>query len=72
MNIFVSHGYTGSFEESEEMKPAWFDVDTIPYDAMWEDDPFWLQRVIDGETVEFEFFFGDDGFIEEYTEVYTA
>lgn len=72
VNIFVSHGYTGTFEESEEMKPAWFDIDRIPYDAMWEDDQFWLQRVINGESVEFEFFFGDDGFIEEYTEVYTA
>ncbi len=72
VNIFVSHGYTGSFEESEEMQPAWFDIDKIPYETMWEDDPYWLPRVIEGESIEFEFFFGKDGYIEEYTEVYTA
>lgn len=70
VNIFVSHGYAGGFEETEEMKPSWFDIADIPYDAMWEDDPYWLQRVIDGESVEFEFYFGEDGFIEEFAEVY--
>ena len=70
VNIFVSHGYVGGFEETEEMKPEWFDTDKIPYDTMWEDDIYWLPRVIDGETVEFEFYFGEDGFIEEYVEVY--
>ena len=70
VNLFVSHGYTGWFEETEEMKPEWFDADKIPFDAMWEDDPYWLPRVIDGENVEFEFYFGEDGFIEEYVEVY--
>ncbi|MDD2917270.1 MAG: 8-oxo-dGTP diphosphatase [Candidatus Gracilibacteria bacterium] len=70
VSIFVSHGYTGSFEETEEMKPEWFDTDTIPFDDMWEDDIYWLPRVIDGESVEFEFYFGEDGLIEEFAEVY--
>jgi 8-oxo-dGTP diphosphatase len=52
------------------MKPEWFDTDNIPFDAMWEDDIYWLPRVIDGESVEFEFYFDADGHIEEYTEVY--
>lgn len=52
------------------MKPEWFDVDKIPFDQMWEDDIYWLHRVIDGESVEFEFYFGKDGLIEEYVEVY--
>ncbi len=52
------------------MRPEWFDIDKIPFDHMWEDDIYWLNRVIEGESVEFEFYFGEDGFIEEYTEVY--
>lgn len=72
VNVFVAHGYTGSFEETEEMKPEWFDIDKIPFDAMWEDDPYWLPRVIEGESVEFEFYFDKDGFIEEYVEVYNG
>jgi 8-oxo-dGTP pyrophosphatase MutT (NUDIX family) len=70
VNVFVSYGYDGEFEETEEMKPQWFDIGDIPYDAMWEDDPYWLPRVLEGESVEFEFFFGRDGHIEEYAEVY--
>lgn len=70
VNIFISRGYIGGFEETEEMKPEWFDMDKIPYDDMWEDDIYWLPRVIEGERVEFEFYFGEDGYIEEYTEVY--
>ena len=42
------------------MKPQWFNTDNIPFDAMWEDDPYWLPRVIDGENVEFEFYFDKD------------
>jgi hypothetical protein len=52
------------------MKPEWFDIDKIPFDAMWEDDPYWLPRVIEGESIEFEFYFGEDGLIEEFAEVY--
>lgn len=70
VNIFVAHGYKGDFMETEEMRPEWFDIDKIPFDHMWEDDIYWLNRVIEGESVEFEFYFGEDGFIEEYTEVY--
>lgn len=70
VHIFVSRGYTGDIKETEEMKPEWFDTDKIPFDAMWEDDPYWLPRVIDGESVEFEFYFGEDGCIEEFAEVY--
>ncbi|MFA6090169.1 MAG: 8-oxo-dGTP diphosphatase [Candidatus Gracilibacteria bacterium] len=70
VNIFVSHGYTGDFQETEEMKPEWFDIDKIPFDTMWEDDIYWLNRVIDGESVEFEFYFDAEGYIEEYVEVY--
>lgn len=57
VHIFVSHGYAGGVEETEEMRPEWFDIDAIPFDNMWEDDPYWLHRVIEGESVEFEFYF---------------
>ena len=72
VNVFVSQGYAGGFEETEEMRPEWFDTDKIPFDTMWEDDIYWLPRVIEGESVEFEFHFGEDGCIEEYTEVYSG
>lgn len=45
--------------ESEEMKPEWFTVDSIPFEKMWPDDIFWLPRVIKGENLKAEFTFGE-------------
>lgn len=28
------------------MKPEWYNLDEIPYDKMWKDDPIWLPRII--------------------------
>lgn len=68
--IFVTHGYTGEFEETEEMKPAWFSIDKIPYETMWEGDVYWLPKIIDGEKIEAEVHFDKEGNLIEYTEVY--
>lgn len=57
VSVFLIHNYSGAFVETDEMRPQWFSLDEIPYHDMWEDDIYWLPRVIDGEKVEFEFYF---------------
>ncbi len=42
VHIFSVLGYSGTMKENEEMRPQWFDLDKIPYDQMWLDDPYWL------------------------------
>lgn len=39
------------------MKPSWFDIDKIPYDRMFPDDPYWLPLVLNGKKINgyFEF-----------------
>jgi len=37
--------------ETEEMRPAWYAVDAIPFDRMWVDDALWLPAVLAGGTV---------------------
>ncbi|KPP69871.1 7,8-dihydro-8-oxoguanine triphosphatase-like, partial [Scleropages formosus] len=48
VHIFRTDTFTGYPTESDEMSPAWFDCDKIPFDQMWPDDklwfPFMLQR----------------------------
>ncbi|MDD2487074.1 MAG: 8-oxo-dGTP diphosphatase [Candidatus Gracilibacteria bacterium] len=69
VTLFVIKDYTGEAFETEEMKPTWFNTEEIPYDKMWEDDSYWLPRVIKGEDVEYEFNFNDDGNILNYKQI---
>jgi 8-oxo-dGTP diphosphatase len=42
------------------MAPAWFPVDDIPYDEMWDDDAYWLPRVLAGERVQATYMYQAD------------
>lgn len=57
--LFVVHeSFAGEFGEpveSEEMKPQWFNVDSLPFHSMWADDAIWLPRVLKGEFVKYRF-----------------
>ena len=33
------------------MKPRWFDLDALPYEQMWPDDPHWIPLVLAGKKV---------------------
>lgn len=47
VHVFVVRDYVGTIQETEEMKPEWFDVADIPYDAMWDGDRYWMPRLLD-------------------------
>ncbi|EKE28617.1 MAG: hypothetical protein ACD_3C00037G0008 [uncultured bacterium (gcode 4)] len=66
VNIFVHHGYTWEFYETEEMLPKWYPISEIPYDKMWEDDNTWLPILISWEEFEFTFKFWENWKIIEW------
>jgi len=43
MEVHVYHAsrFTGAPVETEEMRPAWWEVKDLPYDRMWPDDEIW-------------------------------
>jgi len=43
--------WVGEPAESEEKAPQWFDVASLPLDQMWDDEAYWLPRVLAGETL---------------------
>lgn len=51
VHVFVARTWQGEPEESEEMAPAWYPVDSIPFERMWQDNSHWLPRVLSGERV---------------------
>lgn len=61
MHIFLVKNWNGEAQESEEMKPQWFDINKIPFDAMWPDDKHWLPMVLAGKKVEGSFNFVNEG-----------
>ena len=57
VHVFLAYNWQGQPNESEEMRPQWYDISEIPYEDMWVDDEYWLPRVLSGEkiTALFEF-----------------
>lgn len=58
--VFVAHQFEGVPCETEEALPMWVAVDELPFAEMWEDDRFWLPRLLAGERLAGDFLF-DDG-----------
>ena len=42
----VAEAHEGNLTESEEAKPFWCDMKSIPYTDMWPDDAIWLPRIL--------------------------
>lgn len=59
VHVYTCREWEGDPHESEEMKPKWFDIDTIPYENMWQDDQHWLPHVLAGKIVDGTFVFDD-------------
>lgn len=57
VHVFVTTRWRGQPRETEEMRPAWFRRDSLPFTHMWPDDPFWLPQVLAGQTVTGAFMF---------------
>ena len=59
-HVFTTTSWTGEPQESEEIKPAWFQRQAIPYEKMWDDARYWLPYILDGQRIEAAFVFNSD------------
>jgi 8-oxo-dGTP diphosphatase len=50
-HVFVCRAFSGEPVETEEIVPAWFAVDDVPYERMWDDAARWLPGVLRGERI---------------------
>ena len=57
--VFIARGCDGTLCETDEADPFWVDINAIPYEGMWEDDPYWLPHVVTG--INFRGYFEFDG-----------
>lgn len=59
-HIYFCDKWEGEPTESEEMAPKWFDVNNLPFDRMWPDDPHWLPKVVTGNKIHGIFTFDEN------------
>lgn len=66
VHVYLVEDWLGDPQESEEMRPEWFSVDSLPFKSMWDDDSFWLPRVLNGEKIEGWFSFDESNKVSEH------
>ncbi|MFJ6653733.1 8-oxo-dGTP diphosphatase [Microbacterium sp. NPDC091313] len=59
-HVFTCRRWHGEPVETEEIVPAWFAAEDIPYARMWDDAARWLPGVLAGGSVDHVYTFGDD------------
>ena len=50
--IFTAVEWTGTPQSTAEVDPAWYPVDNLPWDGMWDDARHWLGSVIAGDQLD--------------------
>lgn len=55
MHLYICTAWEGVVTESEEMAPAWFSYDDIPFDRMWDDDKYWIPTALSGRKFKASF-----------------
>jgi len=60
VHVFTARKYHGEMEGSDEGKLQWFNVSELPFGEMWDDDQYWLARVLLGEKLRMRFFFNKE------------
>ena len=66
VHIFHVKSFKGEPEETEEMKPQWFETHAMPYTEMWPDDIHWIPILLSGKRFTGTFLF-DKPSDAEYT-----
>lgn len=66
VHVYLVTDWIGDIVESEEIKPLWIAKANIPYSEMWDDDKFWLPKVLEGKKIEGHFLFSPDKKIVEH------
>ncbi|MFW6221224.1 MAG: 8-oxo-dGTP diphosphatase [Fibrobacterota bacterium] len=62
--VFFADDYTGTPVSTYEADPFWCKIDEIPYGKMWEDDWYWLPKVLNGERILGRFIFEKDRMLD--------
>jgi 8-oxo-dGTP diphosphatase len=60
VHVYFTRKWNGELAETEEMRPEWFDIASIPYDKMWDSDKYWLPLLMAGKRINAFFTWKED------------
>lgn len=60
VHAFILREWEGEPQETEEIRPQWFELSQIPYSKMWNDAHFWLPLILEGKVVAADFLFDEN------------
>ncbi len=66
MHVYIANDFIGTPDETEEMKPQWFDMDKIPYEKMFAADRIWMREVFNNKKLTGNVKFDQDFNLLEY------
>ena len=66
VHIFRCEDYYGQPMESDEMKPQWFNINDLPFEDMWSNDPYWYPYFRQGRKFKGKFLFNEDESVKDY------
>jgi 8-oxo-dGTP diphosphatase len=64
---YIVDAWEGEPKETEAIKPMWFPKKELPQDRMWDDNAFWLPKIIVGERIYAAFVFDADSKVCQYS-----
>ena len=70
--VFRADGFVGDPEPTVEATPVWADVESIPYERMWEDDVVWLPLLLENQPFAGRFVFDGDLMLTNEIELRTV
>lgn len=56
-------------QETDEIKPIWFDKTRLPLEEMWDDAKYWIPKILNGEEVYEEYMFNNQLKVIEHQKV---
>lgn len=67
VKIYLVTLWNGDPRETDVAEPFWFKKDALPKERMWEDNRYWVPRVLAGERIDAVFIYGEDKTVVDYS-----